>query len=225
MRYTLRYFLLFLMLLMFAACSGMPQLFWNMDEDHGGKASVGDAPVDSNEESRVAPEMSPEFYAESELPMAGDIGASADADRLPEKYRKAMADMAVTLDTRLYDARPDQVFSALVDAMISLNLPVNAVDSPNGIVTSDWVRKGENNPNMLDTSGVRGDPATRHRFIVRIYRASTETGGKTRLEVRVLGQAYEGKQWVNRQLKRKVSEELFTAVDEQLTRMQRPAKP
>ena len=40
-----------------------------------------------------------------------------------------------------------------------------------------------------------------------------------------MGQAYINNHWVNKPFKRKVSQDMFTAVDEQLTRMQKTVLP
>jgi len=122
----------------------------------------------------------------------------------------------------MYQLTPAEVFSAVVDAMTSLNMPVASVDSPSGIVTTDWIRLGVHTMNIFG-GGASG--ATRHRFIVRVYRAKMEEKLMTRLEVRVIGQASQDRRWVNQPIKRKVSEELFTAVEEQLTRMRSTAAP
>jgi hypothetical protein len=212
---------LFISSILVSACSGIPKdlIMWHDDDTPAyakGDRSTGKAA------SREPLDVPPELRAELELPGAEKIAGSADEKVLPEKYQKAVAGKAVALDARMYKLTPAEVFSAVVDAMTSLNIPVESVDSPSGIVTSDWIRRGVHSMSIF--GGDSGN-VTRHRFIVRVYRAKLEDKLMTRLEIRVLGQAFSSRRWVNKPIKRKVSEELFTAVDEQLTRMQATALP
>jgi len=100
--------------------------------------------------------------------------------------------------------------------MTALNMPVQSVDSASGTITTDWIRRGANNPNFLTGLGLFGSGGivTRHRFVVRIF----PDGEKARLEIRTLAQGFINNHWVNRPLKRKASEEMFVAVEEQLGR-------
>ena len=172
--------------------------------------------------SREPLDVPPELRAKLELPGAERVASSADEKVLPKKYQEAVAGKAVSLDARMYKLTPAEVFSAVVDAMTSLNVPVDSVDSPSGIITSDWIRRGEHSMSIF---GGDVDTLTRHRFMVRVYRAMLEDKQMTRLEIRVLGQSFRNRRWINRPIKRKVSEELFTAVDEQLTRMKAKVLP
>jgi len=222
---TIRLFLTLLIVPIFvAACSSngsiIPKdlIMWHDDDKpayaKGGK-QAGQAA------SREPLDVPPELRAKLELPGAERVASNVDEKVLPKKYQEAVAGKAVALDARMYQLTPSEVFSAVVDAMTSLNIPVESVDSPSGIVTSDWVRKGENSVGLFGgSSGL-----TRHRFIVRVYRAKLEDKLMTRLEIRVLGQASQNRRWVNQPIKRNVSEELFTSVDEQLTRMKATVLP
>jgi len=51
---------------------------------------------------------------------------------------------------------------------------------------------------------------------VRVLRQAMGEAHVTRLEIRTIGQAFIGTTWVNRTIKRKVSDELFSAVEERL---------
>jgi hypothetical protein len=198
----------------------MPDLIMWHDDDK--PAYANSDPSTGKAASREPLDVPPELRAELELPGAEKVASRADEKVLPEKYQEAVAGKAVSLDARVYQLTPAEVFSAVVDAMTSLNIPVESVDSPSGIVTSDWIRMGAHTAGFFGgTSGA----VTRHRFIVRVYRAKLENKQMTRLEVRVLSQAFADRRWVNQPIKRKVSEELFTAVDEQLTRMKATASP
>ncbi|MDX8393674.1 MAG: hypothetical protein R8K21_03705 [Mariprofundales bacterium] len=128
----------------------------------------------------------------------------------------------IALDARIYPKMTAaQVFSATIDAMTALNLPVQSVDSPSGTLTTDWVRDHASDPNAgasamgsLFGAGILG---YRYRYIVRVLRQPTQG---IRLEIRTLGQAFIAKRWVNKALTRKISNELFTATEEQLGRLQ-----
>jgi len=190
----------------------MPKLFWDT-EDGQHPSDV----VSSSSSGTVAMEhdVSPEMHAKRILPMAGYVGINASAEKMPEKYEKQLAGRAVTLNERKYGQPVADLFSAVIDAMTSLHVPVASVDSPNGVITSDWIRKGENSINTPNMIGY-----TRHRFVVRVYRAGAELGHATRLEVHVIGQLYESSKWVDKKLVRNVSEELIVSVEEQLAAMQ-----
>ena len=212
-------------MMILAGCADMPPLLVPHEDDKpayartttaSGKAAASREPLD----------VPPELREEMKLPEAEQVASRADENILPEKYQEAVAGKAVSLDARVYELSPAEVFSAVVDAMTSLNIPVEAVDSPSGIVTSDWNYRGSNTPSINIFGGSAS--MTRHRFIVRVFRAKLGEKPVTKLEARVLGQALENRHWVNKPLKRKVTEELFVAVDEQLTRMKAkvlPAQP
>lgn len=124
------------------------------------------------------------------------------------------------LDARIYDLPAGRVMSAVIDAMTSLNLPVESVDSPSGTITTDWTRQDANSlstfvpvTGFLGNDGVMG---VRYRFVVRVLRQSIDGVAKTRLEVRTIAQAFKNRHWVNTPLKRKVSEELFSSTEERL---------
>ncbi len=171
--------------------------------------------------SRVPLDVPPELRAEYELPEASDVATRADEELLPKEYQAAVAGRAISLDARVYHLRAEKVFSAVVDAMTSVNIPVQSVDSPSGIITSDWVRKGEHSQGFFGATSTM----TRHRFIVRIYRAKLDGSEITKLEVRTHGQAAPSSRWVNAPPSRKVSKELFSAIEEQLARIQQGAAP
>jgi len=221
MNYFVRYLLLSLLLFMFSACSGGPKLFWTVDEERAGSVASPAGVATADVEPDQAPPVSDYKPAERELPIPRGIGA--EGDKLPEKYRKLLAGNAFALVERTYGQSVADLFSASIDAMTSLNVAIESVDSSNGVITSDWVREGENNPNRQATTGLKGGVVlTRHYYILHTYTVQTESGAsQAKLELRVLGQAFEGGQWVSRALRRDVSEELFTAVEEQLARVGR----
>jgi hypothetical protein len=210
---------LFISMILLTACAGQDMIMWHDDDKpaytKGGKSSGKAA-------SREPLDVPPELRAKLELPGAERVASTADEKVLPKKYQEAVAGKAVSLDARMYKLTPAEVFSAVVDAMTSLNVPVDSVDSPSGIITSDWIRRGEHSMSIF---GGGADTVTRHRFIVRVYRAKMEDKLMTRLEIRTLGQAFHSRRWINRPIKRKISEELFTAVEEQLTRMKAKVLP
>lgn len=213
-------------LLLLSACSGggMPQLFWPTEDGTNNQPAYarGNGGVTGTQSQSRAPlEVPPELRAELELPGDDQVASRVDESAVPESYRKAVSGKAVALHAKVYDFSAGQVFSAVVDAMTSLNLPVDSVDSPSGIITTDWVRRGENSSNIIAGLTGRVSSLTRHRFIVRMYRLKGEAGQpeRSRLEVRVLSQVFQTNRWVNAPIKRKVSKELFSSIEEQLTRM------
>jgi len=206
MRNPMRVILIASVALMFSACSGMPQLFWDADGSQNPQQESGE---EGNNKGTQTVAISPEVHADYEIPSAGKVAVRAGP--MPEKYKNMLTGRAVTLDVRSFNAPPGTVFSSVVDAMLSLNIPVDVVDSPSGIITSDWVREGEDDPTFQPSIiGFK-----RHAFVVRVVPA---TEGTSNLEIHVIGQEYERNQWVDRPLKRKVSEELYSAVDELLKR-------
>ena len=205
MRDTMRGLLVATLLLSLTACSGVPKLLWGTGDDQEQQQEAGQAGGGSH--SQVA--TSPEARADYEMPAVKYVGSQTG--QMPAKYSAMLQDKAVTLDARPFNAPSSKLFSAVVDAMLSLNIPVDVVDSPNGIITSDWVRKGENDPAFQPS--IVG--FTRHSFIVRVV--ADAVAGST-LEVHTIGQEYDRNQWTDRPLKRNMSEELFSAVDELLKR-------
>ncbi len=203
---------IFPLLVLLAGCAdGMPQLFWEADDKTPDYArSTGSAGAQAEAKKHL--EVPPELRGKIGVPMAEQV-AVHNSRELPEKYRQAVAGKAVSLDARVYPVAAADVFSATVDAMTSLNLPVDSVDSPSGIVTTDWVRKGANSASIAAMFGYTSGTMTRHRFIVRVFRLQQETPA-SKLEIRMLGQSYENGHWVNKPFKRAPSEELFQRVEE-----------
>lgn len=195
-------------------------MFWDVDDKSGSQSTTVAAKSSAESESRAPLELPPELRAEIELPMANAVGSNSTEASLPEKYRKAVVGKNVALDARVYDVSADQVFSAVVDAMTSLSMPVDSVDSASGIVTSDWVRKGAYNNNII--SAMMGDTQilSRHRYVVRVFRVKGEQQPQSRLEVRTLLQVYKNSHWVNKPMNKKITKSFFGTVEEQLGRLQ-----
>jgi len=166
--------------------------------------------------SRAPLDVPPELRGDVEVPEPEKIasqGGSVNKDRV--------AGQAVSLDGRVYSYGVATVFSATVDAMTALNMPVQSVDSPSGTLTTDWIKKESATSNVSVLSGVFGGEtvlAVRYRFVVRVLRQKSEETEVTRLEIRTVGQAFVNRHWVNRPMKRKVADELFAAVEERLPR-------
>jgi uncharacterized lipoprotein len=147
-----------------------------------------------------------------------DAVASQDSG-LTVFAKKLFAGKAVALDAKLYATDAANVFSAVIDAMTALNMPVQSVDSPSGTVTTDWIRQSSASATSTFSQGLFGGDgvqAVRYRFVVRVLRQATEEKVQTRLEIRTVAQAFINKHWVNRHIKRQVNAELFSAVDERL---------
>jgi len=199
-----------LMTLLLGACSEMPQMLWSVDDNKPAymqgsseeSKAGGRAPLD------VPPDLRDEVKApESERPLV-EAGV---------KNKAAVAGKAVSLNARVYPVPSEKAFSATVDAMTALDLPVQSVDSPSGTITTEWIRRdsGKLNPYVADVLGMfgAGPSHTRYRFVVRVFRLA---GGGSRIEVRTLGQQYINRHWVNRPLKRSVAGKIFTAIEERL---------
>jgi len=217
MRNTTLFPLLAIVAVAFSACSSAPKMFWGVDE--GAKGSPA---TQKEAQTKVQPalEVPPELRGKVELPQSEQV---ASKQEMPERYQKQVAGTRVALDAKAYDADAGAVFSAAIDALTALNLPVDSVDSPSGTITTDWVRTDANNAN--DNSFIKGmnlfgsnARAFRYRHIVRVMRLQPSDGSatKTRLEVRTIGQAFVGSHWVNKKFQRKYADEVFTRVEERL---------
>lgn len=206
--------------LLLAGCQGgMPQMFWPVDDNKPDYARG--SRDNSRSEGRAPLDVPPELRKDIEVPMPDKIATEAaqGGARISAREKKMIAGKAVSLDARVYDQNAAQVFSAIIDAMTALNMPVESVDSPSGTITSAWIRIDSSNPNAyvgaaMDMFGA-GPVHTRHRFIVRVFRMKD---GKTQLQIRTLAQQFIRRHWVNKILKRKVANELFVAVEERVGR-------
>lgn len=217
-----------LILFLLNACSGgMPKMAWGVDEGSGpAYAQGGNANAAA---SRAPLDVPPALRAELQVPSSDDVATVTEEKAIPSSYRKAVAGKYVALNAKIYDATAAQVFSAAVDAMTALNLPVQSVDSPSGTLTTDWIRKGGSGnalgmfSNLFDFGG--GPKIVRYRYVVRVLRANVagHVGPQAQLEIRTIGQVYNGHNWVNAQLKEKVADDLFSAFEEQLASTQAQA--
>jgi len=204
------------MISLLSACEG--KQFFYPNEQTGPAYTLGGGADPVTGKPRAPLDVPPELQAELEVPMAGEVASRADEKVLSKDYQDAVAGKAIALDARLYTVDAAKVFSAVVDAMTSMNIPVDSVDSPSGVITSDWIIRGS--VSMANMFG-QGVPPTRHRFIVRVYRAKVEGRAEAcKLEIRVHGQAAINRAWVNKPFKKNVAEQLFVGVDEQLQRKQ-----
>jgi len=200
-------------LTLLTGCSeGMPKLFWGADE--GGAKSTAQAEA----KARPVLDVPPSLRGQVSVPDAESVAMQKS---MPERYQKAVAGKEVALDVREYAAPASGIFSAVVDAMTALNFPVQSVDSASGTVTTDWIRKDADTSNMMTSLlGGGGIQATRHRFVVRVLRSTADDGKQTsHLEVRSLAQVFQNRHWTNKKLKRKLAEELFSAVEERLAQL------
>ncbi len=207
--------------LFLAGCqSGMPQLFWSADDNTPDYARSSSSHAQGD--SRVPLDVPPELRKDIEMPMPDQV--AVNAARGDQVTKAAVAGKAIALNQRSYPADPATVFSATVDAMTYLNMPVQSVDSPSGVITSDWIRPNSNSDNsyLSALTGMvgAGPVHVRYRFIVRVFRAGND---QSILEIRTLGQQFANSHWVNKQIKKKVSLELFSAVEEQLARLKKTA--
>ncbi|MFQ5344559.1 MAG: hypothetical protein ACE5DZ_01210 [Mariprofundus sp.] len=224
-----RYVIFTLSILMLSGCANAPQLFWDVD-DGSGKPDYAKGSGASHADSRVPLDVPPELRQELEVPMPEQVAASDTASghgsKIDRAHREAVAGTAVTLHQRRYNVSPGPLFSAVVDAMTALNLPVDSVDSPSGTLTTEWVRKNANSVNAyvdVVTGMFGGGPThTRYRYVVRVLRVSDH---ESQLEIRTLGQQFINKHWVNKPLKINLTEELFSAVEERIPRAEKKPEP
>jgi len=194
--------------------SGGTKMLWSTDEGAGKGQTRGQLQADA----RPALDMPPSLRGEVEVP---DAGAIAVRKTVSERYKKTVAGKRVALDARLYDASAASVFSAVLDGMTALNLPVESVDSASGTITTDWVRTDANNPNvntLMNAFGGGGPQAIRYRYVARVLRETLDDVTKTRLEIRTMAQTFSNGHWTNKKLTRKRAEELFSRVGELLAK-------
>ena len=223
MKHCIRLSTLMIATFILASCADMPALLTPFEDDKPDYARGASGP--SAAQSRAPLDVPPSLMGEVEVPTPD--GVATKSGELPEYAKEAVAGKAVSLDAKLYQLDAANVFSAVIDAMTALNLPVESVDSPSGTVTTDWVRWDASSSSTQQSfiGGIFGGDGVqgyRHRFVVRVLRQAIEADGEvktqqTRLEIRTIGQAYVNRHWVNRSFKRKVSDELFAAVDERLS--------
>lgn len=206
-----------------SACSGgMPKLFWSADSNKPAYARGESNSAQGN--SRAPLDVPPELRKDIEVPMPNKIAveaASANVSVASKQYSAAVAGSAVSLDARRYAFAAAQVFSAVVDAMTALNLPVSSVDSPSGTITTEWVSQNVNSANSYFSAamkmvGAGGPSKVRYRYVVRVLRVSD---ANTQLEIRTLGQQFSNSHWFSATIKKKVANELFSGVEEQLARL------
>ncbi len=204
------------------ACAGAPKLFWDTNEGKDKPAYANGSQASAGAAARAPLDVPPDLRKEIEVPMPDKVAADAasQSSGVTPARKQAVAGKAVSLDARRYDFAPAQLFSAVVDAMTALNLPVDSVDSPSGTITTEWIGKDVNTPNTYVTSVLNmfGAATTkvRYRYIVRVLRAGDKS---SQLEVRTLGQQYANNHWYNAQLRQKVANDLIGAVEEQLGRL------
>lgn len=200
-----------------SACNGAPQMFWPVKGNKPDYTRGTDGP---KAEGRAPLDVPPELRGQVSVPMPDKVATEVAVGdvKMSEEEKQAIAGKAISLDARLYDKTAAEVFSAAIDALTSLNLPVESVDSPSGTITTAWVRQASTNASsyansLMNVFGGGGPLATRYRFILRVFRMKD---GKTQLQVRTLAQEYINHHWVFKELKRKVANEVFSAVAERL---------
>jgi len=222
MKYSLRFLTFMIMAVTLSSCSEMPPLLIFNDDADKPDYVQGSQRATASAASRVPLDVPPELRGEVEVPSPGAISQNGSVI-MGGPDKKLIAGKAVSLDAKVYDNNAGEVFSAVVDAMTALNMPVQSVDSPSGTLTTDWIRQNSVSANATSSvlSGLFGGDGVqglRYRFVVRVLRQTVGEGEMTRLEIRTIGQAYVSNHWVNRPVKRKVNKELFTATEERLSR-------
>ena len=188
----------------------MPKLFWSADDETPAYAQGKNDGVQAD--SRMPLDVPPDLQGEVKVPAAERPLKSAGI-----RDKAAVAGKAVSLNARVYNVPVKRAFSAAVDAMTALDLPVQSVDSPSGTITTEWVRRDSGRlipvlSNALSMFGA-GPTHSRYRFVVRVFRLDD---GGSRIEIRTLGQQYINRHWVNRALKRTAVKEIFSAIEQRL---------
>lgn len=212
----------FLFPLLLVGCADLPSVF--MPHEDGKKQTTSTAANVAQEPSRQALEVPPELRGKVSVPTPDRIASAPESvavqrvnkavGKSVSANKEAVAGKHLSLDTRLYDQSTAAVFSSVVDAMTSLNIPVQSVDSPSGVITSDWIRQDAGTLQAAVGTMIGGGASSiRYRYVIRVLKNDKD---KSLLQVRTLGQIFTNRHWVNRQLKRKVSNELFSAVEERL---------
>jgi len=213
-----QFHLIIILSLVFTACSDRSFFYPNADASKPAyeQGSQGGASADSRAPLDVPPQL---LEDDVEVPSPGEVATKSG--RMSTADKKLVAGKYVALDAKVYEKSAGEVFSATVDSMTALNMPVQSVDSPSGTLTTDWIRQQSVEENAVSAVfggvfGGDGVQALRYRFVVRVLRQKMEESEMTRLEIRTIGQAYVNRRWVNRPIVRKVSDELFSAVEERL---------
>lgn len=183
----------------------------------GGKTSTVEKKVVVD--SRPPLDVPPSLLGKINMPHAEQI---AVVKAMPKRISKKISGKQVALDTKIYERSTAVVFSAVLDAMTGLNLPVQSVDSASGTITTDWVRQRSKSTNYLSVIGGSGVLAVRYRFVTRVLNQSmkAEDGVDktvTRFEIHTVAQAYQNNHWSNTRLARRFSKELFSRVGENLS--------
>jgi len=190
------------------------KFFWATGD--GGKASTVEKKVVA--ESRPPLDIPPGLLGKVDMPHAEQI---AVVKTMPKRISKKISGKQVALDAKIYERSTADVFSAVLDAMTGLNLPVQSVDSASGTITTDWVRKNSKSANYLSIIGGSGVMAVRYRFVTRVLNQSMKADGGektvTRFEIHTVAQAYKNNHWSNTKLARRFAKELFSRIDENLT--------
>ncbi|MDQ6951071.1 MAG: hypothetical protein Q9M26_05345 [Mariprofundales bacterium] len=209
----------------------MPKLFWSVDE---GKGTPSTAHGMTQVPSRAPLVVPPELQGKVDVPMpkqvAPKMANDAESKAVAANRKRLVAGKAVALDARVYSVDAAPLFSAVVDAMTALNIPVDSVDSPSGTVTSDWIRRDSASatayvPILSSMFGASLAQAKRHRFVVRVLRQQVGDVEQSRLEVRTLSQSFINRHWVDQPVVRKFSNELFSAVEERISSQPGVEKP
>jgi len=187
---------------------------WGTDEGVKTSGASGQLAVPS----RPPLDVPPSLLGKVTLPHAEQVATVQDA---PKRIVKALSGKQVALNAKIYEKTTSEVFSAVLDAMIGLKLPVQAVDSASGTLTTDWIHKKSDMKVVSNIFGGNSVVAVRYRFVTRVLNQTmkSEAGTDkrvTRFEVHTIAQGYKDHKWSNIKLARRFANELFSRVDENL---------
>jgi len=198
------------------------KIFWSNDE--GGKTSKVEKKL--SVDSRPSLDIPPSLLGKVALPHAEQVATVKDA---PKPVALAISGKQVALNAKIYEKTTSEVFSAVLDAMTGLKLPVQAVDSASGTLTTDWVRKQVKSGLSSSIMGGNNIFNVRYRFVTRVLNQTlkSDAGSEkhvTRFEIHTIAQGYKDRKWSNIKLTRRFSNELFSRVDENLAQLSKGQK-
>jgi hypothetical protein len=147
----------------------------------------------------------------------------------PKRMVAGISGKQVALNAKIYEKTTSEVFSAALDAMTGLKLPVQAVDSASGTLTTDWIHKKSDMKVMSNIFGGNSVVGVRYRFVTRVLKQTLKNEGGvdkhvTRFEIHTIAQGYKDHKWSNIKLARRFSNALFSRVDENLAQLSKGQK-
>jgi|GEM_PF-2701019 len=221
------YSLILVLPLLLAGCTGMPKLFWDIDEGKkstptasGAASTSGDST--SGQSARRSLEVPPELQGKVELPTdatasqesgdstPGTIATVQPAAQAPVKAR------VVNANSRDYSIGTEPLFAVAVDAISARKLPLQSVDGASGTITTDWAYSDSDSAIADSVLGLFGAASSKYRYRLVARIRALDGAQSARLTFNVLGQRLDSGRWVNRSLDNKLIDALFKSVEKNL---------